>query len=174
MFNVTKFKLAVFCFSFASASCVGFNATAQSSGNQSFNVIVPSSISITAPTGVTITHNETDAPQLFPEQTWVVRGNSRNGVAVAFKTITPFTHTQDNNFKRDARLQVAVGATQGPATWNVGVASDTTNYLNSDNVAEVSVNSNGIGRANLNLTVSFVGGEFGVFAAGTYATTVTG
>ena len=147
-------------------------AHAQSS--QVLKVVVPTSVSIVAPVAATITHNETDAPQAFPSQVWTVKGNSLNGVNVSFATTTPFTHATDNTFKRNAKLDLAVGVTQGPAAWTVGVASDTTNYVNNDGVAQVTASSNGVGRANMNLTVSFITEEFGVFAAGDYLTTVTG
>ena len=149
-------------------------ASAQSSGNQTFTVIVPSSLSITAPTAATLTHDQSDSPQAFPAQAWVVKGNSRTGVAVTFATASPFVHSTDATFKRDAKLQLALGTTQGPAAWSVGVSNDVTDYAANDNVAQVTASSNGVGRANLNLSVSFIGGDYSLFAAGDYVTTVTG
>jgi len=103
-----------------------------------------------------------------------VKGNSNAGVNVSFATANPFIHTTLPTFKRDAKLNLAVGTTQGPATWTVGVAQDQTNYLLNDGIAAVTATSTGVGRANLNLSVTFVTEEFGVFAAGDYSTTVTG
>lgn len=143
-------------------------------GNQGFTVVVPQSLSITAPTGVTLTHDQSNNPQAFPEQAWIVRGNVRNGVTVTFATATPFVHTEDNNFKRNAKLELAVGTKQGPADWNVDTASDTTDFAANDNIAQVAASSNGVGRANLNLKVTFVTEDFSLFAAGNYVTTVTG
>lgn len=150
------------------------NSFGQTSGTQTFNVIVPPSISIVAPTATTITHDETDNNQNFQPQSWAVRGNGLNGVTVTFETASPFVHATDSTFKRDAKLSLAVGTTAGPAAWTVSKAIDTTAYASSDNDASVVATSNGVGRANLNLTVTFITDEFGSFAEGTYSTTVTG
>ena len=152
---------------FASNSCM-----AQST--QSFKVVVPQSLSIVAPAAVTLTHNETDNPQAFPAQSWVVKGNVLAGVNVSFATATPFVHSTDNTYKRNAKLDLALGTVQGPATWTVGTATDTTDYVANDGIAQVTASSNGVGRANFNLTVSFITEQYGVFAAGDYLTTVTG
>lgn len=141
---------------------------------QGFNVVVPQSLSITAPTAVSLTHDQSDNPQAFPDQSWVVRGNVRNGVTVTFATSAPFVNLADDNFKRNAKLELAVGTTQGPATWQIDTATDTTDFAANDNVAQVAASSNGVGRANLNLKVTFVTEDFSLFAAGDYVTTVTG
>lgn len=158
------------------ALCGGFatTASANNSASQGFTVVVPQSISITAPAAVSLTHDQTDNPQAFPAQPWVVRGNSRAGVNVSFATATPFTHAADSTFKRDAKLNLALGTVQGPATWTVDVNNDQTDYINNDNAALVSASSDGVGRATFNLSVTFVTEEFGVFAAGDYLTTVVG
>ena len=163
-------------FSFVAVACFAalMSDRAQAQNNQVLKVIVPASVSIVAPQAATITHNETDAPQAFPAQVWAVKGNSLNGVNVSFATASPFTHATDNTIKRNAKLDLAVGVTQGPAAWTVGVSSDTTNYVNNDGIALVTASSNGVGRANMNLTVSFITEEYGVFAAGDCLTTVTG
>ncbi len=152
---------------------VSSDAMAQSS--QGFTVNVPQSLSIVAPTvAAVISHNETDAPQAFPAQVWAVKGNTRNGVNVTFSTATPFVHSTDSSFKRNAKLDLALGTVQGPATWALGTTSDVTNYVADDGIAQVTASSNGVGRANFNLTVSFITEEYGLFAAGDYVTTVTG
>ncbi|MCU0713395.1 MAG: hypothetical protein MUC43_15145 [Pirellula sp.] len=143
-------------------------------GSQGFSVSVPQSLSITAPTAVSLTHDQSDNPQAFPEQAWVVRGNVRTGVTVTFATATPFVHTEDDTFKRNAKLELALGVRQGPATWRVDTLTDTTDFASNDNVAQVAASSNGVGRANLNLKVTFVTEDFSLFAAGNYVTTVTG
>jgi hypothetical protein len=150
------------------------SAFAQTSGTQTFTVNVPTAVSIVAPSAATITHDQTDNNNAFPSQTWVVKGNAVNGVNVKFATATPFTHATIPSMKRDTKLDLAVGTTAGPAAWTVTTASDISNHLSGDNVAEVIATSNGVGRANMNLTVSFVTGAFGEFAAGAYSTTVTG
>ena len=150
-------------------------AFAQSSGSQSFTVTVPQSISITAPASAVITHDETDAAQNFQPQTWIVRGNARNGVNVTFSTAQPFIHAEDNTFRRDARLTLALGTSQGPAVWTVaGSGTDATDFSSGDGVATVGASSNGVGRTNLALSVSFLTQDYGLVAAGNYVTTVTG
>ncbi len=149
--------------------------SAQTTGNQTFTVVVPTSISITPPNNaVQLTHDLTDNPQQFPVQAWVVRGNVRNGVSVEFTAGSPFVNTEDSQSKRDLQLAVSVGSSQGPATWSVDVASDTTNYIDGEDTATVAVSSNGAGRASLNLSVSFVTEDFGTFANGDYVSTITG
>jgi len=171
------FRRIVFSF-FSGLVLVGSlsnDASAQTSGSQGFTVVVPRSLTITAPSASTsLDHNLTATPQAFPAQMWAVRGNLRTGVVVNFTTMTPFVHTEDSNFKRNAKLDLAVGSSQGPATWSVDKASDTTAFATGDNDAQVSVSSSGVGRADLNLTVSFLTDDLGTLAEGNYATTVVG
>ena len=142
--------------------------------NQKFTVVVPSSISITAPSDVSINHDESDNDQSFPAQQWVVKGNTLAGVNVSFSTNQAFTHTTDNSFKRDAQLGLSLASNSGPATWSISQASDTTDYAGSDEVATVQASSDGVGSANFDLAVTFITDVFGSFAAGNYETTVTG
>jgi hypothetical protein len=160
--------VAVLC-AFVAVDCYG-----QTTASQNFTVRVPTNISITAPANILINHDETENNQAFPNQAWTVKGNVLSGVTVAFATNQAFTHTTDNTFKRNARLDLALGTTLGPATWSVGQATDTTDYANSDGVATVQASSNGVGRATFNLGVSFITDGYGTFAAGDYVTTVTG
>ncbi len=150
------------------------SAMAATTGTQTFTVTVPTAVSIVAPSAASLTHDETDNANAFPAQSWVVKGNDPDGVTVEFSTTTPFVGPGSS--KADVRLNLAVGTTQGPAGWTVTTAQDTTDYANAvpDNSALVAVQSNGVGRANLDLTVSFLGGSFGTYAAGSYVTTVTG
>ncbi len=150
------------------------SANAQTTGTQTFTVNVPTAVSIVAPAAASINHDQSDNNNAFPAQTWIVKGNAVNGVNVSFATANPFTHATDNTMKRDAKLDLAVGTTAGPAGWTVTTPSDTSNFGSGDNVATVAATSNGVGRANMLLTVSFVTGSFGEFAAGAYSTTVTG
>ncbi len=155
-------------------SFANVSAQAQTTGNQTFTVNVPTAVSIVAPSAASINHDQTDNNNAFPAQTWVVRGNAVNGVNVSFATAAPFTHATIPSMMRDARLDLAVGTTAGPAAWTVNSSSDTSSFGSGDNTASVAASSNGVGRANMNLTVSFVTGSFGEFAAGAYSTTVTG
>lgn len=156
----------------ATVTTLAGTAAAQSD-SQGFRVVVPTGLSIVAPTDAQITHDETDNDNVFPAQTWVVKGNASNGLTVTFSTADVFKHSS-GNFQRDAGLAIALGTTQGPATWNVVTATDQTDYAGSDPVAQVVASSNGVGRANIDLTVSFITEEFGVFAAGDYDMTVVG
>ena len=150
------------------------SASAQVSATQTFIVRVPASISITAPSNVVLTHDQSDNVQTFPNQQWTVKGNVQNGVLVTFATNQPFTHTVNNTFKRDAKLNLALASTQGPASWNITKVTDTTNYVAGVNVAAVQASSTGVGRATFNLGVSFITDAYGTFAAGDYETVVTG
>jgi hypothetical protein len=145
---------------------------AQTTASQTYTVVVPTSVSITAPAAASLTHDQTDNPQAFPAQTWIVRGNSRNGMNVSFTTDS-FIHTTDPTFKRNSRLDLTVGTTQGPANWSVGVPTSSSNYGTST-PATVTATSTGVGRATMNLVVSFLTEEYGSFAAGSYLATVVG
>lgn len=171
--RILNLRIVVCATLLACFACVSFGANTDS---QLFTVHVPTSVDIVAPADASITHNETNAPNAFPAQTWVVKGNNSTGVNVSFSTASPFTNVDNNSFQRNAKLDLAVGTQQGPPStvWTVGVPSGQTDYVNSNGVATVSASSNGIGRANLNLTVTFITEEFGLFAAGNYTTTVTG
>jgi hypothetical protein len=154
--------------------CSAGSAMAQTTASQKFRVVVPTNISIVSPPLASITHNETDANQVFPPQEWVVRGNSSAGLAVSFETQSAFTHTVDPNFKRNAIITLAVGSSTGPASWTVTKSTDQTDYAASDEVASVQASSNGVGRATLNVGLSFITDSFGTFASGDYETTVVG
>lgn len=159
--------------SVALALLLGTTAWAQTA-SQEFKVIVPESIGILAPGAVQVTHNQSDDPMGFPDQTWSVRGNSLRGVNVIFKVATPFVHSTISTEKVDAKLDLSVVAMQGPATWTVTKATDKTNHLTNDLDATVEAKSNGVGRANMILKVSFLSPEWGTYAAGDYVTTVVG
>lgn len=168
--NIKHIVAALLIVSSASIASAQTTATA----TQKFKVIVPANISITAPANVVITHDQTDNDQAFPPQQWTVRGNTLAGVAVSFSTQSPFVHTTDPTFKRDAQLSLGVGPTTGPATWNITTASDATNYLNADDTATVTASSSGIGKAVFQVNMKFLTNGFGTFAAGDYESTVVG
>jgi len=149
-------------------------AMAATVATQKFTVTVPANISIVAPANVSLTHDETETDQVFPAQQWVVRGNTLAGVNVSISTGSAFQHTFDANSKRDAKVDLAVNSSTGPAAWTVTQATDTTDYTLGDGVATVQVSSDGVGRADLDVTVSFITNGFGTFASGDYETTLTG
>lgn len=160
----------------AVAATVAFasQAKAQQTASQTYTVTVPTSIQISAPADATATHDESDNDLAFSPAAWTVSGNASAGVGVSFATATAFVHTVDSSFKRDAQLDLAVGTTEGPASWSVSTASDVTDYANSNEIATVTASSDGVGLANFDLTVTFITDTFGTFAAGDYSTTVTG
>lgn len=167
------FRIGLIVFAFAIAVGIPV-AEAQTTDSQIFTVRVPQNISITAPSDVLINHDLTSADQAFGAQAWDVRGNTASGVTVNFAVNSPFVNQTNNTFKRDARLSLAKGTTTGTANWTVTTATDQTNYTGSDNSATVTASSDGAGRANMLLTVTFVTGDIGSVLAGDYVTTVTG
>ncbi len=150
------------------------NGLQAQTASQAYRVVVPSSLAIVAPSGQLITHDQTDNNQTFGRQRWTVKGNVNNGVAVTFAANTPFIHESNGAMRRDAQLNLELAGFSGPASWTVTTASDTTNIGGGDTDARVSATSNGVGKANFDLTVTFVTGEFGTFASGNYNLTVVG
>ncbi len=150
------------------------NIASAQSASQGFRVVVPSSMAIVAPSGQILTHDQTDSNQNFGRQRWTVKANVNNGVAVTFATNTPFIHETNSSMRRDAQLGLELAGTSGPANWTLTTPADSTNIGSSDNDARVSASSNGVGKANFDLSVTFVTGEFGTFASGNYNLTVVG
>lgn len=169
--NIRILALSVVALMVVSSSAF---AQAPVTASQKYTVNVPTVISITAPSDVSLTHDQSDNNQIFPTQSWLVKGNTLAGVSVTFATNQAFTHTTNANYKRNAKLDLSLGATSGPAIWSITTPSDTTNYAVNDGVAQVAASSNGVGRAGFNLSVTFITDQFGSFAAGSYETTVTG
>ncbi len=165
--NLRNLLAAAFALSLASSA-------AAQTATQTYTVTVPPSIQISAPVDATATHDESDNDLAFPAAAWTVSGNAISGVGVSFATATAFVHSTDATFKRDAQLDLAVNTTDGPANWVVSTATDVTDYASNDNVATVTAGSDGVGLATFDLTVTFVTETFGTFAAGDYATTITG
>ncbi len=168
-----KITLRKVCFFLLAFGSIGAFANAETD-NQNFTVSVPERLAITAPSAQTITHDETDDPQAFTAQSWLVEGNAINGVSVTFATATAFQNTTDISIERNVQLDLALGSVAGPATWSIDTATDTTDYSTSDGIAQVAASSDGAGTANLLVTVTFITETFGLFAAGDYTTTVTG
>lgn len=167
---LTIAALAIAMFSLFDAS----DANAQFSARQRFRVAVPSNISIVAPNEALITHDQSDANQVFPAQRWSVVGNTLSGVSVSFTTPAPFTHIENPSYQRDARLGLVVSSSAGPGGWTVTQSYDMTDYAGGDPSATVSARSNGTASAAFGLSVTFVTGTYGSFPAGIYETTVVG
>lgn len=149
-----------------------------SSAQQNFRVVVPTSATVSVPTlesGATkLVHDETDQKQSFRPLTWTVKGNTLAGVAVSFETSTPFVNVDQPTFRRDVGLHLAVVATAGSASWQVTQETSESSYESGQQAAAVMAESNGVGRADLALTVDFITDSFGTLATGDYVTTVVG
>jgi hypothetical protein len=170
-----KIRLSTIVGVLALCAAASSSVLADTNATQGFRVIVPTTISITAPpTTAVITHDLSDNNQPFPDQNWVVRGNIPNGVNVTFSTGSAFVNTLDVTAKRNVQLGLGIAATQGPGSWVVSPATDTTNYLVNDEIAQVGASSNGSGSANFNVSVTFVTEDFDLFTAGNYEVTVFG
>ncbi len=153
---------------------VSASAAQAQTASQAFRVVVPSSLAIVAPAGQSLTHDQTDNNQTFGRQRWTVKGNVNNGVAVTFAANTPFIHESNGAMRRDAQLNLELAGFNGPANWTITTPADATNIGGGDNDARVAAASNGVGKANFDLTVTFVTGEFGTFASGNYNLTIVG
>jgi hypothetical protein len=161
---VSAFTIAVLC----------QTASAQTTDTQRFTVTVPSTLSITGPADQTLTHDTTNNNQVFAPGSntanhWAVQCNSGAGATVNLRTNTPFTHTSNSAYKRDAKLDLAVSA-----IWTVSTASDQTNYAGSDNVANVQATSSQPGKATLALSVTFITNTYSTLLQGDYQIDVVG
>ena len=149
-------------------------STGRRSDRQNYRVVVPTNLSIVSPDDVTLTHDESNANQQFPSQSWRVLGNNRTGVSVSFTATSAFTNLEDSRYKCDARLRLAINSSSGPGAWTMTQVSDVTDYANNDNTATVSAVSNGTSNARFDLGVNFVTGTYGSFPSGIYETTIVG
>ena len=156
---------------------------AQTTDTQKFTVTVPSALSIKAPANQLLTHDATNNNQVFSPGAntanhWAVLCNSGAGATVNLTTSTPFTHTTNSSYKRDARLGLAVSSTDnnggGAAIWTVSSATDQTNYTAADNNATVSATSAAPGKATLALTVTFITNTYSTLLQGDYSIDVVG
>ena len=125
-----------------------------------------------SPAGVSITHDESDAPQVFPGQLWSIKGNSASGMVAEFSVNQAFTHVTQPLAKRDAELSVQISQTEGPGRWTATQAVDSTSYEQGDEHAVVQVSSDSFGTAEVDLRVRFLGQATTVLATGDYSTTV--
>ena len=158
------------------------SAMAQTTDTQRFTVTVPSTLSITGPADQVLTHDATNNNQIFSPGTvtanhWAVLCNANAGATVNLTTSTPFTHTSNNTYKRDAKLDLAVSSTDNNgvnAIWTVATPSDTTNYVGSDNNATVQATSSRPGKATLALTVTFITNTYSTLLQGDYQVDVVG
>lgn len=130
--------------------------------------------SITAAAPQTITHNRSDAPQIFSEVAWqLLSGLDELGYTAQW-SCGPFQHTDQGTLRADSKLEIRVLASGGSANWTVVASGDQTDYAGGDQTATVAAQSSAIGDGEVGLTVTFVNLDFSTLAAGNYTMTVTG
>ena len=145
-------------------------AQAQTSGNQTYSVVVPSVLSITAPSAVSINHNQTDANQAFPTQGWAARCNNGAGATVSFQANGPFQSVVNGTtYRRNAKMDLSVASAESGSGWETVVDSATA----TTSTATVSATSSAPGNATLNLVMTFIDNHFSLLPATTFTTTVT-
>lgn len=149
---------------------------ADTTATQSFVVTVPPTVDVVAPAETVVTSvgevNAVTGARVFAAQLWSVTANTSAGVAVAYSVDEAFTHESDASIKTDASLSVAVLQQNGPASWTVSQATDTTSHASGDEAATVQVTSDDTGTAQIGLTVAFVPTSPDHVAEGTYNATV--
>lgn len=130
--------------------------------------------SITAPAAQSVTHNRSDAPQVFSEVAWqLISGVNPLGYTVQW-SCGPFQHAARESLKADCKLQIRVLASGGLANWTVTVPNDQTNHTAGDQTAAVVAQSTAEGNGEVGLTVTFLDNDFSKLGAGSYTLTVTG
>ncbi|TWT53977.1 hypothetical protein Pla22_16110 [Rubripirellula amarantea] len=147
-------------------------ASAAETAYQTFSVNVRSETFVEAPENVVMIHDQSESNQVFPTQTWTVRGNLTTGMVVDFVLEAPFIHALDSSSKTDARLNASVRSTQGSANWTVPISQDQTDINQNVNSANVRVQSDAVGMAEIDLNVELVETSQFVALPGNYETTV--
>lgn len=155
------------------------SALGQTTDSQVFNVVVPTLVSITAPSTDTIDTtdpaDQTDGPMTFTgDNIWTCTCNAGNGANVAFTADGPF---ENNGDLVAAGLALAVDAANSnvAANWTVDVPTGNTGTASATAGATVSASSDSPGTGSLELTVTFDNsGTYSDLVAGTYSMTVTG
>ena len=152
------------------------DAAHSSSDSQQFRVQMPVRLTIVAPPFNQIQGypGSGSANVVFAPQTWRAKSNAYLGANVILETATAFRHVTTPTSKRNARLDLSVVGSTGPATWVVNTATATTNYAAGNENARVRLSSNGAGGATFRLLVTFVTGAPGTLQEGDYTTTVVG
>ncbi len=144
------------------------------SDTQTFDVTVPSRVTITAPAAtVTLAEGNSDTDTVFAAQTWTIVCNGDSGGTATFSTANVFVHTVNASRRADVQLDLALGTTV-EGDWAVTTASDTSDYSASDLTASVAAASSQPSDAELDLTVRFKNSNSSLLASGTYQVVVTG
>ncbi len=144
--------------------------------SQQFRVNIPVRLSIAAPPTDQIRGypGTGSANVLFAPQTWRARSNAALGANIILETATAFRHVTTTTSKRNARLDLSLVSSTGPATWTVNTATASTNYAAGNEQARVRMSSNREGGATFRLWVTFITGAPGSLQEGDYTTTVVG
>lgn len=128
---------------------------------------------MTLPPQALVNFELTPGSDALPEQLWNVRSNSEAGVVVEFATSGAFAHETLAGAKVDAGLDVSIVSKSGVANWQVTQGSDNSSYASGDERAVVQVVSDGVGIAQVGLTMRFVQSSVEVIPVGSYCSTVT-
>ena len=123
------------------------------SASQSFFVTVPTGSFVQRPTETSVDVTLDAAEQSFPAQSWQIRSNSLNGLVVDFAVKTPFVHTEVPTYQMDTSLEVAVSSKAGQGQWTVPKSQSQTNFAGSQADANVRVQTDSTGVADIALTV---------------------
>ncbi len=146
---------------------------ARQTASQRLFVRIPAHVSVTAPRTAVLTHDLTSDPQVFPPQRWTVSSNIPGGVSVVFSTDHAFTSDADASLRRDAVVELAVSASEGPGEWTILLSGGRTDYGAGQEQALARVESRGAGRADLTLGVQFLGQPVDELPPGKCSLTVT-
>jgi spore coat protein U-like protein len=152
-----------------SFGCLCYGQTEQ----QKFTVNVAEGIAVTTPPQPEINIELTPGFDAFPVQLWNVRSNSVAGAVVEFATSGAFAHETMTGVKVDAGLDVAISSSTGPSNWLVTQGSDNSSYATGDESAVVQIVADGVGTAQVGLTMRFVQSSLEVIPVGEYSSTVT-
>ncbi len=163
---------------FVTALVMGLTQTllAETTAMQSFVVTVPPTIHVVAPVETVVTGpaeaNAVTGARVFAAQLWTVVANTPAGATVQYAVDEPFTHDSDPSIQADVALSIAVVTQNGPASWNVTQASDTTSHRSGDDAAMVQVTADNAGTAQIGLSVTFAPSSPDAVAVGTYTASV--
>lgn len=145
------------------------------SGDNFYTLSVPPFMSLTPLRGPQFRrHPNTSANVVFNNSLWWARTASSTGSTVTFATDTPFQHTTNPRYQRDARLRLPRMFVSPGAGWQFDTQVDQTDYAAGDDIAMVQVSSTGPGVALIFLEVTFITGDVNTLPGGLYDVTVTG
>ena len=143
---------------------------------QTYQMAIPDGISLVSPGDVVISHDLTSTNQVFPDQVWQAYTSNLSGAQVEF-SMGRFIHEDISFYRRNARIQLRVLASDPDANWRVTRGSARTRGFfggGSRGTATVTAESFGPGAGQLSIRVTFIERNFLFLAAGNYNSTVVG